>query len=444
MKIILTYYPLNVAWNHGISLLANICRSKEIRTLIVPIGPVFINNVMKHQPDYVGFSFVTEEDYFISLSFVKEVRKMGIKTIAGGVYAKMGGHIDMRMFDHVCRGEGERLPDFLLKGDVSALEGYVHSDIDKLPLCDYTGVTGFEFNRPQYGYSFLNGIKILSYSSSRGCPFKCNFCETQLWNQPVRIKHRIAQELDYLMDKYNPDMFYITDELMPYYRKDWLKQWKGNKYPFFGMIRADIKPETLNHLIDDGLKFCVFGIESGDEEYRNSILNKGLKDADIYKTVSILQNRNITYSPFYMSHTPYETDEIRAKTESMKKDIGGWPVMFKYTDIRKKVFCISDADIDKYCEKTGGNKVAFLNNLNKLETHCISNDHGFLVYEVHPDNLLIQEIYGDGKYWFNEKIPELCRQRGVKKYLGHVKRAKAMKRAYGFKSVAELIEGEVI
>lgn len=440
IKVILTYYPLSVNWNHGVSLLAEICRKEGIRCIILPLAQNFISQVQKHQPDYIGFSFVTAEDYYACLNIALQVKSMGIKTLAGGVYAKMGAHIDPAIFDYTCLGEGERIADFLSRNDETALTGHFQENIDDLPLPDYSNITGLEFNRPQYGYSFLNRLKIIPYSSSRGCPYDCSFCGVQLYKRPVRIKHTIKNDLDLLMDRHNPDLFYITDELMPYYNSEWLSQWKGNKHHFFGLIRADIKKETLGFLIDNGMKFCAFGIESGDEEYRNNVLKKGLKDDDIYRTVAILKANNIIYSPFFMSGTPYETEEIKSKTDKMLNDLGGWTVTFPYNDLRRRVFTIPDLSIDRYCKKTGTNKAALLSSLNNPAVSVISNEHGFVVYEIMSNVLYIREIYGDGAYWFENVFKELVKSRGYTAVRGHVKRPDGFYKKRGCKYISTLVE----
>jgi radical SAM superfamily enzyme YgiQ (UPF0313 family) len=399
-----------------------------------------MTHVGRHNPDYIAFSFVTEDDYLQSLPFAREAKHKGYKTIAGGVYVKKGAYIDRSLFNHVCQGEGERLPDFLLKGDESALKGHVHKDLDDLPLPDYSGVTGYEFNRPSYGFTFLNGLKIIPYSSSRGCTHRCSFCDVRLWNKPLRIKHTIKADLDYLFDRHNPDMFYILDELMPYHKKEWLDQWEGNKYPFSGMIRADIEPDTLHFLIDNGLRACVFGIESGDEEYRNRILKKDLRDVDIHRTVELLKSRGIIYAPFYMSGTPYETVEIRQKTIHMKNQVGGYSVEFPYRDMDKKVFKISEATLDKYCKKSGSSKEDIKDILNDPNCYIHSNGDNFIIYQlIGNDILFIAGIYGDGQY-FDKILQVLTKSTGRTKVLGVVKRPKAFIKKWGFDYCSTLIE----
>jgi len=139
--------------------------------------------------------------------------------------------------------------------------------------------------------------------------------------------------MDYLQDKFKPDLFYILDELLPYYNSSWRKQWENNFYSYMCYIRADISSEQLNFLCDTGLRVTAFGIESGDEEYRNNILNKNLFDKDIFRTISILNKREIKYIPFFMYNSPFETLKIKENTRLMLKKIGGFPIIWEYQDL---------------------------------------------------------------------------------------------------------------
>ena len=167
-KIVFTYYPLYVCYNYGVSLLAQLCRNRGIKAYIIPLEGDFFNKIKAISPDYIGFSFVCEEDFYKSIHHVQQLKKLHITMLAGGVYFKKGTFVPRGLFDYVCNGEGETLPDFIENGDTAVFDhSYYHKDINDLPLPDYSTVNGNEFSR---GYSCLEGLKIIPYSSSRGCP----------------------------------------------------------------------------------------------------------------------------------------------------------------------------------------------------------------------------------------------------------------------------------
>ena len=330
MKIAFTYYPAFVRYNHGTALLSSICKESGLEVTTIPMDDMFRPLIKDFSPDYICASFVTVHDYKLSLPFLSDCP---YPVLAGGVYLRKGGLIDTKLFNHICRGEAENIADFFIKGETTVFDEIQYcEDISTLP--DYSGVKGDEFDR---GYSFLVGKKIIPYSHSRGCPYECSFCETQNLPQRVRIKGTVRKDLKHLVETHKPDMFFFMDELLPYYSQLWRNQFDGNEIKFFSYIRADIAESDLKFLIDNGLYACAFGIESGDEWYRNSILKKNLFDFEIERTVNTLIDNNIFYVPFFMIGTPEETDETYNKTLTMFNNIGGYPTIWEYEDLERSL-----------------------------------------------------------------------------------------------------------
>ena len=57
-------------------------------------------------------------------------------------------------------------------------------------------------------------------------------------------------------------------------------------------------PGHLDWLIDRGLIGCAFGVESGDERYRNDVLRKGLTDEALWRTVAALNAAGVWFMPY--------------------------------------------------------------------------------------------------------------------------------------------------
>jgi radical SAM superfamily enzyme YgiQ (UPF0313 family) len=195
---------------------------------------------------------------------------------------------------------------------------------------DMSHVTGFEFHR---GYPFLQGAKIIPYQTARGCPNRCSFCEVQFQPKGVRMKHTIKEDLTALNMVYHPNLFFLMDELPPYYSAEWRAQWKHVYLPFQCYIRADIEPDHLRFLIDHGLKVAAFGVESGDERFRNEVLKKDLTDLQLFRTVKTLREHSVAYLPFYINGAPGETAKDKEATRDMIKKVGGYPAIWEYQDL---------------------------------------------------------------------------------------------------------------
>ncbi|MCL4490837.1 MAG: hypothetical protein M1510_02885 [Nitrospirae bacterium] len=331
-KILFAFYPLFVKYNHGIALLSALCKERGVDTDIYVLDSVknFSDYILKNRIVFVGFTCVTEYDYKKCLPFMEEARRIGCISMLGGVYIRRGTDLDAPV-DFICRGEGESLPDFLLHGDGKLFEKkMLCEDINALPLPDYELFRDIPFERD---IPFLKGKKVLPYHSSRGCPYSCSFCEIQGQPKVVRCRYKVQEDLSYLIGKYSPDIVFVGDELLPYYNQKWRESWEDFRHPFVAYIRADIPEDMLVWLHNRGMKGCAFGVESGDEQYRNEVLRKGLQDYEIFRTVEMLKRLRIEYVPFYMTDTPGETFAIKAKTFRMSQELGGYPVVWKYENL---------------------------------------------------------------------------------------------------------------
>ena len=336
VKVLFTFYPLYVNYNHGIALLSALCKKRGIQTAlyILDTPERFLDYLKQHDFDYIAFSCVTEHDYYKCLPFMIEARIISMQRLTpillGGVYVRRGTHI-IAPVDYICRGEGETLPDFLLDGNDMLFQAkMIAHDLNALPLPDYELFKDIPFNRD---IPWLKDEKILPYYSSRGCPHKCSFCEIKGQTGLLRFRYKVKEDLTYLAEQYKPDMFFIGDELLPYYNLRWQASWGDFYHPFVAYIRADISTGQLMWLHEHGLVGCAFGVESGDEEYRNLVLKKRLHDKDIYRTVELLSKLGIKYAPYFMTGMPGETFELTAKTYKMKEKIGGYPYIFNYEPI---------------------------------------------------------------------------------------------------------------
>ena len=325
--------PLPVNWNNGIAVLSAICKQRGIDTELYRLNYFndFVEHIRGQKYDLISFSCVIKKDFDLCARFIEAALIMGFTVSIGGTYLRRNVPT---IFDNralICRGEGELLPEYLLNGDTTIFDSqYIHKDIGTLPLPDYDLFSGIPYDReiPDFDGGFT-----IPYYSVRGCPWKCSFCEVNHQTGIVRIRRNAEKDLRHIVETYSPDMLFLGDETTPYYDQDWRESWGNFKFPFFAYIRACITEEQLLWMIDRGMKGCAFGIESGNEEYRNKELGKNLTDDQIYKTVEILKRHNIHFVHFYMAGTKNETNAIMMQTHKMSKSLGGSPIIFNYANL---------------------------------------------------------------------------------------------------------------
>ena len=320
-QLLFAFYPTYVDWNHGVALLSAVCKNRQIETDLILLGQMddFLVKINNKQYDYICFSCINLQDYLYSLPFIIAATQAGESVLLGGLYASRFKPVLKGV--NLCIGDGELLPLFVNRRIKGVLNNYICENIEELPLPDYDLFNGIPYNRELPW--FPETTKYLFYASSRGCPFRCRFC-TIWYQQPQyqRIRYKVGEDLTSLIAKYNPDMIAMGDSLPPYYDQKWRDSWGSVYHPFVSYIRADIKEAELIWLYDHGLAACFFGVESGNEAYRNQILGKNLFDKDILRTVGLLKEMDVHYIASFIRDTPGETWEIQGESAKFAREIG--------------------------------------------------------------------------------------------------------------------------
>lgn len=331
-RVLFCFYPAPIRFNHGVALLSRLCKDAGIDVELCMLDTLSrFQRVITSKPfDLVGFSCSVKKDFLLCEPFIELALMHGNKVALGGTFFRRN---NPNVFDGrclICRGEGELLPQYLLHADTTIFDKqYIHQNIETLPLPDYDLGMVYDGDIPRF-----NPGKMLPYYSSRGCPGHCSFCDVRHQNgNLIRIRRKVDSELPDLIRKHRPDLVFLGDETAPYYDREWRESWKDFRHPFYAYIRADITEEQLLWMINRGMAGCAFGVESGDEQYRNEVLMKGLSDKDIYRTVEILKKHDLHFVHFYMQGTKGETFMTRKKTSEMSKHLGGFGMTFSYTHI---------------------------------------------------------------------------------------------------------------
>lgn len=330
-------------------------------------------NIIKIKPDCVGFSIMTSQ-HISALkiaSFIKSNFNRSILTIFGGPHCTfMPEIINDNSVDIVVRGEGEsalldimnaidRKEDFLniknvcIKRNSGIIKNELRpliEDLDSLPFPD-RGL----FNK--YLYYRNNSNK--NVITSRGCPFKCNFCFNKKYNElykPKKLVRRrsienVISELKLIKDnypvtrqiKFMDDMFTVN--------KKWFFSFlevynKKINLPFNCQIRADSETEeTIRALAESNCTGVQFGIETGNEELRNSLLNKNITNDQIFNVSALLKKYNLPFTTYNIFFIPggnvdnaWETIEINQKASpstSQSHIFRPYPGSFLYEQLLK-------------------------------------------------------------------------------------------------------------
>ena len=206
-------------------------------------------------------------------------------------------------------------------------------DLEKAPFIDYELL-----DMKKYLYRDLRSmsvgagnVKIIIIQSSRGCPYKCNFCINTHPSQKHRSKssERLLLEVDKAIERYNPEIIYFQDDnffanpqRVFLFFKEYNK--RGYRFRWFSLTRANYFHEgylsdEFIHTIAPSCLWLGMGVESGSDRIRKMI-NKDLNEEQILQAATTLGKYKIPTGYAFMVGLPTETtSEIVASVSLMER-----------------------------------------------------------------------------------------------------------------------------
>src|SRR6185369_12532187 len=188
--------------------------------------------------DIIGFDALTP-NIRRAIAWAKYAKSRGKITVMGGPHASVdqGIFLDSGHFDYVLKGEAEEtLPRFL-----QALDGNDEAALQKVAgLAAMRDRTMWVDNPapplikklddlplparhllPMERYFQLNPERLAYVFTTRGCPFKCIFCQKELTGRGFRVRSTsmIVDELEHIVHTYNPGVVLFVDEILTLRRK---------------------------------------------------------------------------------------------------------------------------------------------------------------------------------------------------------------------------------
>jgi radical SAM superfamily enzyme YgiQ (UPF0313 family) len=222
--------------------------------------------------DIYGFSTFTTT-YRRTLEVRDLVRRINPEAwvVAGGPHASALPEDVSCDFDVVVMGEGERamlrlvqvvqagerLPPILSEPPIA--------DLDSLPFPDYSMVEIDSYRR------VVAGRPSLSVLSSRGCPYRCVFCNSIVLgrHQPVRFRSaaNVIQEIRHLKEEWGITSFRFQDDIftlnVPRLR-DMAAILRDEEITYRCFGRVDRCTDKVAYLLyKGGCRHIAFGVESG-------------------------------------------------------------------------------------------------------------------------------------------------------------------------------------
>ncbi|MDI9570003.1 MAG: radical SAM protein [Pseudomonadota bacterium] len=241
-------------------------------------------------------------------------RRRGLPVIMGGPHMSFHGEEAAEHCDAVGVGEGEGIwRQMLADGENGRLRKFYRSD----RLCDLQGLPTPRYellNMGGYGY-----FKTFSVQSSRGCPFKCEFCSERLYlgsqyrRRPVA---EVVEEIGRCGSRYIlfadsnfagrvENAMRLMEALIPL-KLRWSALWS---------LRLCADGEFLDLAQRSGLLHVNIGIESISADALTE-MNKKTNIVDTEKILGDLRRRGISYSLNFIFGADADREDIFPATLS--------------------------------------------------------------------------------------------------------------------------------
>jgi anaerobic magnesium-protoporphyrin IX monomethyl ester cyclase len=315
----------------------------------------FAAKLAEYQPHAVIFSTLVEDTWPQAEEMLQALAKFSdIKSIIGGVYTTMAAAdvIASTCVQCVGNGEGEEvIVEFcerVRKGeslqDIAGTwardeQGDIQRNAPR-PLVninnvipDFSLFDERRFLRP-LGAKIWKAIPLETY---RGCPYTCTFCNSP--TQVVIAKENkqghylrrksmanLKVEMEVMIERHNPEFFYINDDAFMARPKqeisEFAEMYSDIKIPFWFQTRfEDISKDKLEQLKEVGCYRISFGLEHGNQQYRQDKLRRKMTNEFVVSQAQIVAEVGIPYTLNIIIGFPYETRDLVFDSIKLCRDI---------------------------------------------------------------------------------------------------------------------------
>ncbi|MEM9824845.1 MAG: radical SAM protein [Bacteroidota bacterium] len=180
-----------------------------------------------------------------------------------------------------------------------------------------------------------HGYFSLNIATTRGCPFKCNWCAKPIYGNRYnsRSPKRVAAEMKMLIEQHGVAHFWVCDDIFGLKPK-WVQQFRDEvrtlniqpRYMIQSRVDLLLKEDTIDALVDSGLQTVWVGAESGSQAILDA-MDKGSTVEQIYEATRLLKAKKVEVGFFlqfgYLGETLQDIQKtIRMLLELMPDDIG--------------------------------------------------------------------------------------------------------------------------
>jgi len=342
----------------GLLMLGSVLRKSGHRVRIIDSPAQGLNHiqmlekVQKFQPDTVCFTAVTPSILkAVKMAAMVKERFPSVPILIGGPHftavPEKTLH-DHPVFDYGVVGEGEvtivetidalsanRIPSNV-PGVVYREDGKVCfapsrspvTNLDALPFPAWELLDDFpsRYRPALFKYQRLPSTHIVS---SRGCPYKCIFCDTSVFSRSIRFhsSEYVLEMIDFLVKNYKikevifeDDLFLVKKERVEKICEGLLNAKPDISWSCSARVNSVNDLDLLKLMKRSGCWQINYGIESASQKILD-FARKDITIEQVEKAVSLTDEAGILAKGYFIFGLPYETEETMKNTLSFAKQI---------------------------------------------------------------------------------------------------------------------------
>ncbi|MFH1037865.1 MAG: radical SAM protein [PVC group bacterium] len=300
--------------------------------------------IQEFEPNLIGLT-ATTPSFESACRLTRELRKLrpGTPLMLGGAHVTCAPESAMKsgLFQAGVLGEGEETVVELAKHledgrfvNLHRVSGIIFSedgdwrrtpprpfilDLDSLPFPAYHLLPPLRYYHPTPASYRQLPVGILM--TSRGCPFKCTFCDRAIFGNTTRFHNtqRVLDEVEWMLNEVGAREIRFFDDTFTLKREraagicDGILE-RGLKFPWTCLtaVRA-VTPELLRKMKAAGCWQVLYGLESGDDRMLK-LLGKGNTVEENLNAIRWAREAGLEVRGDFIVGTPGETMESLERT----------------------------------------------------------------------------------------------------------------------------------
>jgi len=234
------------------------------------------------------------------------------------------GESDFKKIDGLAFKEKAEVIKTSLRQIVKELDSFPMPAWDLIDISSYKKIW-----MENHGYFSLN------IATTRGCPFKCNWCAKPIYGNRYnsRSPKKVVDEIEFLISNFNVHHFWMCDDIFGL-KPGWVQEFrdivkaKGLKFKYKIQSRVDLllQEDTISALAESGAETVWVGAESGSQKILDA-MDKGTTVQQIYEATRLLKKNKIRPAFFlqfgYLGEEKADIEKtINMVLELMPEEIG--------------------------------------------------------------------------------------------------------------------------